>query len=724
MPQPEQTSRDARIEELEREHDRQNRGVDPAELSTGEDERRDRGHASQPARRTMPTTPPDSSLHLPLGESVPTSTVRDRPPTPAAHALRRLAAAATFAVCLLPRPAPPQPALPYASLAPPPAGGQPEPACGTPALVALQRASAFAPLGSNRFAHTGASDGQPLWYDQNPRLLHAAHTGGLALDNLLVLGDVETLNFERWSDRSGTVPETWHRTGTTAVEGRLISIFNPRWTAAELWDAVRARTRGFDSPYVNFGWLTVPSPDHDEGRAFGIVLNWTPLNLPPAQLTRIDADTQYASHVVNLVVPGFGDHRLSAGDYGYDLADAARRFYRHFKDDYESIAFVSRQLHLVPYSAFHLNVRNPIAGLGNLPVFDDSAAYGSAGVLRSVEFYPSARFAATSTSNHQIAQQWVDYWNWSAVAGGVERTGYQPETHTPLLYPGEVYAGAVLPAHLRVAAVADGAAYAVEHTPSPALYHPTTLYRMGLIGPESVPDLLVFESQGQFEGRNGTPPAAGTPVEGGVRAVHINDLMAEHGVRRGPVDPTWSRVTVVVSRDGLLSAEEMSYWNLFAARHAATEGVTSWRGTPSFFEATGGRMPLLTDVTPIRHRKIALEHEVARLPIDPREFRGVLLDEAVPAAITTGQTVTVSGTVTDTDADHHIACVRWLRGSSATEPIYECGAIRHDWFSIPYTFTDAAAGNYALAVFLISPDSVIEHARGRISGISVTRPAR
>lgn len=637
--------------------------------------------------------------------------------------LRRLASAVAVAVCLLPRPAPTQPALPYGSFAPPPGGGQLEPASGTPALVDRQRASRFAPPGSNRFAQTEAPDGQPLWYDQNPWLLHAAHTGGLALDNLLVLGDVETLYFERWSDRSGVVPESWHRTGTTAIEGRLISVFNLRWTAAELWDAVRARTRGFDSPYVYFGRLTVPRPDRDAGRAFPIVLNWTPLNLPPAQVTRIDADTQYASHVVNLAVPGFGDRRLSTGDFGSDLADAAKRFYRHFMDDYDSIAFVSRQLHLVPYNAFHLNVRNPIAGLGNLPVFDNSTAYGSAGVLRSVEFYPSARFAATSVSNRQIAHQWVDYWNWSAVTGGVVRAGYQPETHTPLLYPGEVYAGAVLPAYLRVAAVADGAAYAIEHTPNPALYHLTTLYRMGLIGPESVPNLLVFERQEQFEGGNGIPPTAGTPVEGGVRAVHINDLIAEHGVRRGPVDQTWSRVTVVVSRDGLLSAEEMSYWNLFAARHAATEGVTSWRGTPSFFEATGGRVPLRTDVTPIRHRKIALEHEVARLPIDPREFRGVLLDQAIPAGIATGQTVTVSGTVTDTDADHNIACVRWLRGSLATEPIYECGAIRHDWFSIPYTFTDTNAGNYALEVFLFSPDSVIEHARGRISGISVTRPA-
>ena len=160
-----------------------------------------------------------------------------------------------------------------------------------------------------------------------------------------------------------------------------------------------------------------------------------------------------------------------------------------------------------------------------------------------------------STSNHQIVQQWVDYWNWSPVAGGVERTGYQPETHTPLLYPGEVYAGAVLPAHLRVAAAADGAAYAIEHTPSPALYHPTTLYRMGLIGPESVPDLLVFERQGQFGGRDGisrqrpeprSKAASGRPV-----AEDVGEVRPERP-RLAPWSPRrhrrFSTVTMTSSR--------------------------------------------------------------------------------------------------------------------------------------------------------------------------------
>ena len=625
-------------------------------------------------------------------------------------------------VYLLPSPAPAQSTAQYSPLLH--AAGVPSVACGTPALFARQLLSGFAPPSSTRMASAETPDGRPLWYDQNPRLLHAEHTGGLALDDFLVVGDVETLAFGRWSNAaSANVQEIWQRVRTTAIDGRLISVFSPRWDDAELWDAIGENMRGFDFPYVYFGSVTMPSLDRSDNEAFEILLSWAPRNVPPAKITRVDAHTQYASHVVNLVIPDFGSGRLSAGDFGYDLVDAAKRFYRYFKDEYDSIAFISRQLQLVPYPAFHRNVRNPIAGLGDLPLFDNSRSYGSASVLRSVEFYPSARFAATSTSTHQIGHQWVDYWDWSAVSGNVERAGLQPESHTPLLYPGEVYTGAVLGVTRRVAAVDNGAAYVIERTPSPALHHPTTLYRMGLIEPEAVPELLVFERQGQFDAENAATPAVGTSVEGGVRAVHINDIMAEHGVRTGPVDQTWSRVTVVVSRDGLLTADEMSYWNFVAARHAATEGVTSWHGAPSFFEATGRRVALRTDVTPISHVKIAADFEVSHVSIDPREFRGVRLDDPVPAAIAAGETVIIAGTVTATDRDDFdAACITWMRyGASADERRFECGAIYGDRFWLPYTFTEADVGNYALQVFLFFPDPDAEPqpARSVVSGISV-----
>ena len=569
----------------------------------------------------------------------------------------------------------------------------------------------------------------PLWYDQNPRLIRADHAGGLSLDNFLVAGDVTMLTFERLSldavDDDYVVRESWQRTGTTAIEGHLVSIFNPSWDSATLRDTIGWQRRGFDHPYARFGELLVPrmSASADAGefaQRFHVWVRVAPLNVPPAEVTRIDADTQYASHVVNLVMPEFGDRRLSAGDYGHELDEAAKRFYAHFRDEYASIAFVPRQQHVVPYDAFHHNVRNPITGLGALPVFDDSQAYGSAGVLRSVELYPNVSFTSNASSTRAISHQWVDYWDWSALGGGIDRAGRDPASHMPLLHPGEVYAGAVLDVTRRVAAVDGGTSYAVERTPAPALLHPTTLYRMGLIGPEAVPELLVFENQGQFAETDSSTPDVGTAIDGGARRVHINDILAQHGTRNGPVDDAWSRVTVVVSRDGLLSAEEMSYWNFFAARHAATGGTTTWEGVPSFFEATGGAVPLRTDVTPLHAAKLVETVETGDVPIDPGEFRDVELDGPVPPRIAVGENVRLSGVVTATERDDfNIACAAWLRQESE-DTIFECAPIEGDHFSIPYTFTFADAGHYILQLFLFFPDAPLpQPARASISGVTV-----
>ena len=631
-----------------------------------------------------------------------------------------------------------------AALVPPPAAQVAEPPSARYAALAARPVTGEAPLvrgapaplgrhGLPGFASASAMPQMaelplpaPLWYDQNPRLVRADHAGGLSLDNFLVAGDVATLTFERLSATAEDylVQETWQRSTTTDIDGHLISVFNPSWDSAALWDGIGWQRRGFDRPYAQLGYLLIPRPsDAANGETverFFIWVRVAPLNLPPALVIQIDADTPYASHVVNLVMPEFGDRRLSAGDYGHELDEAAKRFYAHFRDEYASIAFVPRQQHVVPYDAFHHNVRNPIAGLGALPVFDDSQAYGSAGVLRSVELYPNVSFTSNASSTHAISHQWVDYWDWSALGGGIVRAGRDPASHTPLLHPGEVYAGAVLKVSRRVAEVGGGTAYAVERTPSPAMLHPTTLYRMGLIGPEAVPELLVFENQVQFDETDSSMPDVGTAVDGGVRRVHINDILAQHGTRNGPVDDAWSRVTVVVSRDGLLSAEEMSYWNFFAARHAATGGTTTWEGVPSFSEATGGTVPLRTDVTPLHAAKLVETIETGDVAIAPGEFRDVELDAPLPARITVGESVTIAGAVTATERDDfNIACAWWIRHGSE-DGIFECAPIEGDRFSITHRFTAGDAGPHALQIYLYFPDAPLpQWPRANVSGITV-----
>ena len=595
-------------------------------------------------------------------------------------------------------------------------GRSPRRSRGSGALVALGTILAMLwmalPLAQEQQEPERLRDGAPLWYSQRPRLVRADDAGGVALDRLLVAGDVETLTFERESESArDDVVETWPRTGTTAIDGRLVSVFNLSWSHAELWDAIRREEHGFDKPMVSFGRLKIRTNNGDEF-SNRIRLNMAPLNVPKSRVERIDDTTQYASHVVNLVIPGFGNGRLT--DYGdYRLDMAARRFYEHFADEYDSIAFVAAETTVADYKAFARRVRQPVSGLGR-SLFDRSAEYGSAGILRTVEVYEGAVFATMETSHHEIGHTWVDDWDWSALTGGVEL--YDQTSHTPLLYPGEVFTGVLYP-YVRVARTEDGEGFVLEHTPAPAALHPTTLYRMGLIGPESVPDLLLFENQ-----RQGL--RVGDRIDGGVRRVHINDIMAEHGRRSGPVDSTWRRATVIVSRDELLSQAEMDFWNFFAARHAATEGVTTSKGVPSWYEATGGRARLHTDITPKTRVKIVNEPplRVSHVPIDPGEFRGVRLDEPVPGLITPGRRLTISGSVTTTARDDFDeACVEWRRRElSPRDFARTCTDVVGNRFRMTTTLQEHEAGHYALLFWLDSPrpDAGRVHLAS-ISGITV-----
>ncbi|MCY4429489.1 MAG: hypothetical protein OXC11_03735 [Rhodospirillales bacterium] len=493
----------------------------------------------------------------------------------------------------------------------------------------------------------GLPDGTPLWYRQNPPLLRVDRlSDGLAFDDFAVLGDRETLELERWSNsEDGYVTETWARVGTREIAGRTVSVFNPHWDEAALRDSQLWSTpRGFDRPLFEFGGTGAShyAELYGEGAQFGLYVAVMPLNTPVSRVERIDARTQYASHVVNLVMPEVTDSRISSGNP--DWQEVIRRFYLHFPDEYDSIAINFSEMHSLWSGAFHSTIQNQIAGLGREAVFDDSGRWGSSGRLRSIEGYANTQFSSIQTSLHEMAHQWVDYWNWSELAGGIERAGHQPGAHAPLFFPGEAFTSAVLSGPWkRVAQVDSG--FVIEETPAPARYHPTTLYRMGLIGADAVPDLLVFENQNQ------PGLSIGDTVEGGTRPVRIEDIRRMHGERSGPVDDEWRRATIVVSRDGLISREEMSFWNFLAMRHEATAGVTTTGGVGGFHQATHGMAELHSDVTPKGAPKIinAPPMEVGSLPIHPREFLDVHLDHPVPTLLLSSSELTLSGVVEGTE---------------------------------------------------------------------------
>lgn len=606
-----------------------------------------------------------------------------------------------------------------------PFGGVP-PACGTPWDFAIQHGLARA---------AAAIDGEPLYFDQTPRILRATYTGSLVLQNFLVVGDLPTVTFERLdpAQESGKTVETWQRTGTKTIGGRVISIFNPSWSNATFLAHLSRYAWGIDQPYLKWGDFVVPAAPVTtadgmaEPTKRGVYVLISSTNIPSSTVTQISSTVQFASHVVNIHVPDFADLRVGGADDEYVLRQVATEFYKEFPDEYDFISVISQTTQVEDFFGFHRIVRNEIAGLG-LSLFDRSAEYGSAGRLKGIEFYPPGGYGSMETSNHEIEHQWGDYYNWRGMANSFEAKGHQPEAHTPLLTPGEVFAGAVLEADRRVAvqaattslAGAHGPTYVIERSPTPQTYHPTTLHRMGLIAAASVPPMQVFMSQGQFKADTSSSPDAGTVLQGEHDEVTINEIMQFHGTRSGPVPTELRRATVIVSRNGLLPKEEMDHVNFYAARHAAAEGVTTYDGMPGFFEATGKRLPLKTDITPKTAQKITTSPTASYANLGAADWPGILFDNPIPGRIRVGQRVNLDGRVTATDrSDYRTACFRFRRnGAANANEIFFCAAISGNRFSTGFTFGDTQKGTYVLDSFLFFDDTP-QFPKSAVSGMVV-----
>ena len=584
------------------------------------------------------------------------------------------------------------------------------------------------------------ADGRPLYADQVPRFLHPNHEGTFGFDRFLVLGDYETVTFERLDGdaESHHTVETWLRTGTDAVSGRLVSVFSPVWDSGALHKVLRRYSWGVDAPSLYWGRLVVPgsaaadeasteseeSVEHDH---VNVYLAIVPPNIPASPVVRIDDRVQYASHAVNIVDADFGDSRVLGGDTALNLPEITGLFYEHFADENEVIAVVSQAMQLGGYTGFHHVVRNDIDGIG-LELFDQSATYGSAGVLQAVEGYPPGGWASWATVLHEQGHQYGEYTEaWGQVGPAeptappgmsvIDRLGFAPDVHTPLLTPGAVAYGAVLEGHVRVGRdlAEDGqpGPFRIERNLPRVGYHPLTLYRMGLLPAADLPSVHVFLDQGQFDAESSSAPEPGTAVSGGTIEVTVNDLMAADGVRSGPPVTSVRRAVVYVSRSGLAPQSEMDVVNYFARRLGESSGVTSWDRYPSFWEATGGLAAMATD---IRRKPEALAPVLAAGPsvrcakVGTDALVGIQLDEEFGGCLNAGTTVDVSGVLTLAGRSAYYAvCLRFLRyGAPHGDRVYECDELNVDRFALSVTFPEDEPGGYTMEAFAFWPESVAQ----------------
>jgi len=250
-----------------------------------------------------------------------------------------------------------------------------------------------------------------------------------------------------------------------------------------------------------------------------------------------------------------------------------------------------------------------------------------------------------------------------------------------------------------------------------------TLYAMGLLSKDDVPMVTLFSDQNQF-GTTGATPTLGTLLRGTTQSATIYNVIGMLGERIGPVPSTWSRATIVVSRDGLISAREMDYWSYFAQRleDPGHTGVVGYDGVGSFESATGGRATLDTGIRPLTAQRVQQRFDVDAMPFGPRDWRDVVFDAPVAARYHVGDRIRWSGRVSAPDRNdiNQVLIRMWKANGSSDSAIRVWADVSSaSTFVLEKTFEPRERGVYLLQVFLFWPGSGVQGARATLSPIVV-----
>ena len=298
-------------------------------------------------------------------------------------------------------------------------------------------------------------------------------------------------------------------------------------------------------------------------------------------------NVQAASHVVNI--------RYDSLYLGEPVpAEVLRTFYQFFGDEYDFVTVIEQVQSEGAPSYFA--ARNDVDGLG-LQLFDRAEAYGSGDRLQGILNVPNeADFDPAETGFlHELSHRWMNFsnlqsvrtlrphWPISTLALGINgfadaQTGER-----------QVFRWEITPQ--------PNQTYSVRAVAEPRAYNDFELYLLGLLPSDSVRPHYVFLNQNQrAELRQG-----GTLV-GPTDTVTVGEWVARDGVRT-PAYPQaqsmFRMATIVLSRNGLLTRDEMSFYNAVAQRAESEIEVQAIRETTRvitwpFFLATGGRGRLIT----------------------------------------------------------------------------------------------------------------------------------
>lgn len=309
-------------------------------------------------------------------------------------------------------------------------------------------------------------------------------------------------------------------------------------------------------------------------------------NIPPVFITTRVNDARQTRRILNLRRPLIKTT---------DLRAAVQQFYAYFPDDFDFVQVVFTTPSY-PGNRSHGPIRNDVSGIG-LSLFNNSSQYGSAGRLLGITFFPIDSYfdCAETAFSHETGHQWITYVQHPKLAPGPH---WPPSTMATGVMGFNIPPGVVGGEFNVAIEPAGNGLYRVTSRPGTKEFSDFDLYLMGLLPASQVAPGVVLE------GTTCTDcTMAGTTIT-------VQDIIGRHGPRLP--DPSTSKKsfrvgTVVISRDRLLSDDEMALLEYFAARGEAREPLPFSQGlakgtTKPFYVATRGlaTVDLRLTITPKR----------------------------------------------------------------------------------------------------------------------------
>lgn len=439
-----------------------------------------------------------------------------------------------------------------------------------------------------------------------------------------------------------------------------------------------------DDVYRPFLGFIRPYKGSTSPARYNVFAEVTDPGIPKFTVTADAVDVQHTDYLVNILMPQA--FPSGASSTIPSQAAIAKRFYQFFPDAFDVLNVV-----YVPeffQNRFHYMVRNTVRGIG-ASLFDNGAQYGSATRLQGITVFPIAGLfdGADTGVQHEFGHQWINFLNVPPLSSGIP--------HWPLSTMASGVMGFSIPptnegGSFPCLIVSDSSGIRLIPTASQPVFNDLDLYLMGLLPPEQVGDQLVLDRQDQSV----LSQCNGNAYSFTATKVRVSDLIANPAIGpRAPssaVAPKQFRLgTILVSRDALLTTEEMAFYSFFAQRMELKnetpihQGFVKASGKPFAITARGlGSM--VSSVT-----------GAASLALSLSELRFTYI---TGATLPTAQTFTISNGGGGTLAWSASSDATWVNLSSSS-------GMAPAQVSVNLTPQNLSAGNYTSRITVSSPGS-------------------